>query len=486
MLKRLNVRGKLIVIQLVTVMTALVIIFVLLSYFQRDSLKQKKQDQLFSTAQMIAFNIAPTIQFLDNASAEDVLSSLLSDPTVTDALVTDLQGSPFAAYHTAEQSYQFPQLDGAEAIKHQFSDVDLVLQADIVHMEEKLGTLYIRAELSDIDAMYGRFLNILFLVFGLAVIIAIILTLWLQQLVMKPIKNLLSTVDYISDTGDYNKQVPVTMKDELGKLSEAFNQMIKIVKQNEESLENKVQERTHELEKLNTQLQLHVDEIQQYSDEQQQFLYVVSHDLKTPIRGISSLSSFIEDDLGDHANEEVAKMLQQIRSRATRMQNLLNALLFYSKAGKSEEKLRTIGVKYLVENVLDTIEQPENLQVALPDESVEVESSPALLKQVFSHLIDNAIRFNHTDHPELKIRCCVEDRFYHFCVGDNGEGIDEQHHQRIFELFKTLHSKDELETTGIGLPMVKKIVNAAGGRVWLESAEGKGCLFHFTLPIPTA
>jgi signal transduction histidine kinase len=213
-----------------------------------------------------------------------------------------------------------------------------------------------------------------------------------------------------------------------------------------------------------------------------EFAYVVSHDLKAPLRGISSLATWLVNDFSEKLGPEGREHLALIASRVKRLAGLIDAILAYSRAGRSHVDRVPVALEPLVRNTIDLLAPPPHVRVQISGRLPEVTIEPVKIQQVFQNLLSNAIDF--MDKPEglVVVACVPEDGTWHFSVSDNGAGIESRHFQRIFQLFQTLAARDELERTGVGLALVKKIVELEGGRVWVESTVGVGSAFHFTLP----
>jgi PAS domain S-box-containing protein len=220
--------------------------------------------------------------------------------------------------------------------------------------------------------------------------------------------------------------------------------------------------------------------LQERNRELDQFAYVASHDLKAPLRGISHLSQWIEEDLGEQVTPEIREHLGLLRGRVNRMEGLINGLLQYSRVGRTAGTLEKVNVAELLEDVIDLLAPPADVQIELVGAFPTLQTERLPLSQVFSNLIGNAIK--HHTSPHILIRVSAEQQGigYRFAVSDNGPGIAPQFHERIFTIFQTLSPRDTLESSGLGLSLVKKIVEHRGGKVWLESSEGQGATFYFT------
>ena len=213
------------------------------------------------------------------------------------------------------------------------------------------------------------------------------------------------------------------------------------------------------------------------------FAYVVSHDLKAPLRGISSLASWLVTDFSEKLGPEGRTHLGLIASRVKRLAALIDAILAYSRAGRSNQPRSPVALGPLVGNVVDLLAPPPHIAVVVRGTLPLLTIEAVKIQQVFQNLLSNAIDFMDKPAGRVEVGCVREGAMWHFSVADNGPGIEPRHFERIFQLFQTLASRDSNDRTGVGLALVKKIVELEGGRVWVESVRGAGTTFHFTLPL---
>lgn len=216
-----------------------------------------------------------------------------------------------------------------------------------------------------------------------------------------------------------------------------------------------------------------------------QFAYVTSHDLKAPLRGIMNLSQWIEEDLGDALSGESKDNLRLLRGRVHRMEALINGILDYSRAGKRVNNER-IDTAKLVGELLELLDPPRDVTVRVIEPMPVIDAERVPLTQVLMNLVGNAIKHaRHDDggpQAEIRIAASEEPRYVRFSVADNGPGIAKEFHERIWGIFQTLRGRDQVEGTGIGLSIVRKIAEARGGRAWVESEEGRGATFFVQWP----
>ena len=255
----------------------------------------------------------------------------------------------------------------------------------------------------------------------------------------------------------------------------------KIIKLNSE-LEARVKRRTAQLEQLNTTLSVTASKLEQRNQELDRFAYVTSHDLKAPLRAIANLSQWIEEDLADRMDDETQYNMNLLRRRVHRLENLINALLAYSRVGRLKSNSEEVSVNKMLAEIIDSLEVPQNLQLEIKGQMPTFVTQVVPLQQVFNNLISNAIQ--HSDCLEGKITISVVEKanYYEFAVVDNGKGIDPKYHDQIFTIFQTLESRDVKESTGIGLAIVKKAVEDRGGQIRVKSQLNAGATFYFTWP----
>ncbi|MHC4913680.1 MAG: sensor histidine kinase, partial [Planctomycetota bacterium] len=222
--------------------------------------------------------------------------------------------------------------------------------------------------------------------------------------------------------------------------------------------------------------------VESINQELKDFAYVVSHDLKAPLRGIKTLADWLSTDFADKLDENGKEQMNLLLARVERMHNLIEGVLQYSRVGRVKEEEVQVDLNELIPDVIDMVAAPENITITVENELPVLDCVKTAIGQVFQNLLGNAVKYIDKPKGQIKVGCVEENDFWKFSVTDNGPGIEEKHFERIFRIFQTLSPRDELESTGIGLSVVKKIVELHGGEIWVESKMGEGTTFFFTLP----
>jgi PAS domain S-box-containing protein len=231
-------------------------------------------------------------------------------------------------------------------------------------------------------------------------------------------------------------------------------------------------------EKMKTYLK----NLEKTNSELDKFAYVVSHDLKAPLRAIGNLTGWIEEDMGERLSDEVRTHFNTIKGRVVRMEGLINGILDYTKAAKKDGELESFKLDDLLRDTIDLIGAPPTAIIHVPDNLPVLKTEKIKLQQVFLNLIHNAVKYNDKEDILINLNCEDHGADWKFCVKDNGPGIEKRYHDKVFVIFQTLNARDEVESRGVGLAIVKKIIEEEGGRIWVESDKGQGACFCFTWP----
>ncbi|MGZ4070180.1 MAG: GAF domain-containing sensor histidine kinase [Bacteroidia bacterium] len=257
--------------------------------------------------------------------------------------------------------------------------------------------------------------------------------------------------------------------DELIKAEAESKMLSKKLRALNDELERKVRERTLELEERNKELK--------------EFAHVVSHDLKSPLRAVSTFAQWILDDKENNLSSLSKEHLGMLVEQVGKMHRMITDILAFAKTGKENFSKERVPINDVIHEVVDIIRPPKNIRINTCTSGPSVLYPRVHLKQIFRNLIDNAIKYSDKPQGEISVECKDLGKEWQLRVKDNGPGIPEKYHKEIFKLFNRIpQAKRNVESTGIGLSLVKKTIESNGGKIWLESSPGKGCAFNFTIP----
>ena len=256
--------------------------------------------------------------------------------------------------------------------------------------------------------------------------------------------------------GDYAVKINDGAEDDLGGLAATLNRMTETL----EASFSALQKRNQELD---------------------QFAYVASHDLKAPLRGVTTIVKWIEEELAAELSPQLRTYLTQMKGRLSRLEDLINGLLAYARVGRTAQTSELVDVDQLLREVAELV-VPPNFRLTLGPGLPTLTTDRLGLQQVFTNLLSNAVKYHQRGAGQLEVSCRDAGRFYEFRVQDDGPGIAAEYHQKIFLLFQTLRDRHTAESTGIGLSIVQKIIDEHQGTIRVESVPGQGAGFIFTWP----
>jgi signal transduction histidine kinase len=290
----------------------------------------------------------------------------------------------------------------------------------------------------------------------LSVVVSLIIVTFLAHRISSRIVNMINLANDIS-SGNYSVHIPDEGKDELSTLSKVLNNMAQKLSENISLLKRKNQE---------------LD----------QFAHIVSHDLKGQLRGIDNVVSWIEEDHNDELSPKISEYLQLIKGRITRAENLIGGILSYARVGKEVQQSEEVNVNSLIGEVVENMAYKKGMVFDIQPGMPVLNTEKIPLFQVFSNLISNAVKYHDKAQGVIKIYYKDRGSRYEFFVEDNGPGISRTYHDRIFQIFQTLNDSETFESTGVGLAIVKKILDAKNETINITSEPGKGSVFSFTWP----
>jgi signal transduction histidine kinase len=499
LLRRVRIRQKLVLIIMLATGLALLLAGIVLIVFEVLRFRNDLVSDLDTLADVVGQNSTAALSFDDPDDAEETMASLDARRSIVAAAIYDEEGRLFARYTRPGARVDFPARPEADGARFDEGAVSVFRP---VHQEgERIGTVWVR---SDLREMYERLtvqaatVGAVFLVAGLA---ALLLSSTLQRVISRPILHLADTARAVSERRDYSIRARKQSEDELGRLVDAFNDMLDQIQQRDtslrlakEDLEERVRERTLELrqelaERLRAESELarSNEELQLSNKELDDFAYIASHDLKEPLRGIHNFSSFLLEDYADKLDEEGRSKLETLTRLTRRMETLIDSLLHYSRLGRVDLAIDRIDLNQVVAEVLESLGitlRQSGTEVRIPRPLPCVRADRARVGEIFHNLVVNAVKYNDKERKWVEIGFFDPEEGWPqvFYVRDNGIGIPEKHFESVFRIFKRLHARDKFGGgTGAGLTIVKKIVERHSGKIWVESTPGEGTTFYFTL-----
>ncbi len=308
-----------------------------------------------------------------------------------------------------------------------------------------------------------------------AAAVGVLISLMISRTILRPIRAITETFNLLS-RGEVVGSVPgLDRRDEIGEMARAAD-VFRSRNRETVALLDTTRRMTDELDGK-------ARELEKRNEDLDSFAYVASHDLKSPLRGVACLAEWIAEDAADVLSEESREHLDMMRQRVDRMDQLLDDLLAYSRAGRTGEEDEVVDVRELLTAIRETIDWPADTRLHVDPSLPRVVTTPVELQRVLQNLLTNAVKYRSQDAPEVAVEARpVGDDFVEFSVADSGIGIAPEYHDSVFQMFRRLHTQDEIEGSGMGLALVKKIVETHGGTIRVESEEGRGATFFFTWP----
>lgn len=498
-LRGLPIKKKVILVMMSTTAAGLLVAGSALFLYELKSYHDTLRGELATLANIIGANSTAAVNFEYHNAAVELLSSLQNERHILSACIYLHDGTLFAGYVRSGLDLDCPDRpleDGFHSEREYVS-----IYAPIVDQAEqaRIGTIYLRSDVSgvwDRLKLYGGVMLFVLAGSGLA---AFAISAGLQRLISEPVLALASAARAVSERKDYSVRAEKKSDDELGQFTDAFNQMLAQIQEQDsalrrakEELEQRVGERTRELElevaerkRAEEILARQAEELARSNKELEEFAYVASHDLQEPLRMVANYTELLARRYGGRLDADAHEFIGYAVDGANRMQRLINDLLEYSRVGRRADPMSHVDCVDVVQQVLMNLQnviENKGATITYGDLPV-VDGHPGQLLQLFQNLISNAIKFSGGRQPQVHISARCADHCWQFAVQDNGIGIDPRFSDRIFIVFQRLHGYSEYPGTGIGLAICKKIVERHGGKIWVESNPGEGATFYFTIPI---
>ncbi|MCQ9206429.1 MAG: ATP-binding protein [Omnitrophica bacterium] len=336
--------------------------------------------------------------------------------------------------------------------------------------------IVVKMDTDEIFAAADKLRRILSVTGLVLLVVVVILAIVVAQTISGPVTDL-TRVSGIITQGNLSERAKIKTGDEIGELAHSFNQMTDSLveaKSHVEAQKSQLEEQKKMLEKVNKELD--------------SFVYTASHDLRAPLRAISSFSGFLEEDSKNKLNKEGREHLGEIQKGVDRMDALIRDLLLLSRITRIKNPYEDVDIKSLIDSVVERIKfdiKKSNVDLKIQENLPRIRCDRIKMGEVFVNLITNAIKFsskNNKARPKVEIGYRDEGDSYEFYVRDNGIGIAPQFHKDVFTIFRRLQTAQDYDGTGAGLAIVKRIIDDHEGRIWIESESGKGATFRFTIP----
>jgi signal transduction histidine kinase len=530
-----SIRNK--IIALIMGITALALIFTLVPFilYDRVSFKKKMVTDLETLGAIISDNSVAALTFYDAASASRTLDALKAEKHIVAAGLYDKGGALFSAYRRdGLDKGRLPDKIGKKGTSFQADG--LISFSPILLEGEQMGTLFLHSDLKALQDRASRYTLIAVLLIGLATLISYLLATNLQKIISRPILVLSEVTRRISEKQDYSIRAEVKGEDEIGFLTERFNEMVGRVQERETALhqaqdqlemrnrelqhqlnereraeealqqahgelEQRVNDRTADLARANTDLIRARDLAEEANRAKSEFLANMSHELRTPLNHVIGFTELVVDKNFGDLNPKQEEFLKDVLQSGRHLLALINEILDLSKveAGKMDLTLSRVFLRPLLDNSLimvkeKALKQRLKLMSEIPDHLEPFQADERKLKQILYNLLSNAVKFT-PGGGTIQVRVSPEngasgrDKGLRFSIIDSGIGLEPEDLERIFRPFEQVDNSAsrKFQGTGLGLALTRKMVELHGGRIWAASeGEGKGSAFHFILPLREA
>lgn len=443
--------------------------------YEYVNFRDTEMHNVATVGRIIASNSTAALAFDSKVDALENLSSLRSHPHILAAALYDHENNLFVTYPEGLTPTDFPA--APEPTGYKMSDKFITGFEAVTQNGITLGTLYLKSDATVIYERLWQYGLTTVMVIAVSFMVAVLLARRLHQQITNPILSLAQTARAISIRKDYSVRAKKFSGDETGELTDAFNQMLdRIEEQNKQirsfnqELEQKVHERTKELEEANKELE--------------SFSYSVSHDLRAPLRSIHGYMKIFSESYMDQLDKEGRRLVENVLKNSKMMGQLIDDLLSFSRLSRKDLAKTNIPMESIVKTTWEEQMSQE------PGRRVELRLNPlpgafvdiSAMRQVWTNLISNALKYSRGKETAIiEIGSTENEEEVVYYIKDNGAGFNMEYYDKLFGVFQRLHSPMEFEGTGVGLAIVHRIIAKHGGRVWGEGKLNEGATFYFSL-----
>ena len=508
-----TLRAKLIALVMLTTLSALAVALAAMVAYNLRAYHRAGVDDLSTQAELLGQTIAPALAFDDPKMAGDTLNLLRLRPQMRAAVVYGATGKVFANFAATASESVYPKLPEADGVSTRGPELEVFRR--VVVDNEVLGTVYLRADYG----LYDRFrdyVGIAVAVAAAAMLLAYLLSVWLQNIVTRPILSIGKIAREVVEQRDYSRRAERLSDDEVGTLVESFNRMMAEVERHSlensqalvrieaevterrlaqqevmrfnEQLESRVGERTAQLEASNRELVLATENAEKANRAKSEFLSSMSHELRTPLNAILGFGQLLDSTAYAIPESKRSEFTQQILKAGRHLLNLINEILDLARIESANLmlSLEPVGLNEMLgecRTMIGPSADQRGVRLLFPEEiNLAVIADRTRLKQVLLNLLSNAIKYNR-EHGSVTVDC----RFHasdwvRISVQDTGNGLRQEQLDSLFQPFNRLGQEaGPVEGTGIGLVVTKRLVELMGGRIDVNSTVGVGSLFSLDL-----